>query len=275
MHKRTAAGFAIVLLWLAADLTPPVRAGAAADGPATVEEIEAFMRKARVVRSRGLNTGVTRPVRLTLTDGATTHDAVFQGIDEKRNVFVPTRGRAEMNFVDSWRYNVAAWRISRLLGLDGMMPVTIEYTYRGRRGALSWWLESIMDERERREKDIKPPNPLAWNQDIYRMRIFTALVHDTDRNLGNMLISPDWRMLMVDFTRAFRLHAEINSAEIHQCDRRLFERLEALAPAAVRDAVGDYLTPSEVSAVMKRRDMLVDHVRGLIAARGEEKVLYE
>lgn len=232
------------------------------------------MRTAKVVRTRTLSGGVTRPLRLTLTDGALTHDAVFQTIDEKKAVFVPTRGPTEVNFVDSWRYNVAAYRVAALVGLDWMMPVTIEYRYQGRTGALSWWMDSIMDERTRRKKQVRPPDARAWNHDMYRMRVFSSLVHDTDRNLGNVLISPEWRVIMLDFTRAFRLHERIQAEDVQRCDRMLLERLEALTPGALKAASGEYLTGFEAEMLMKRRDLLVAHIRNLIAQRGEDKVLY-
>jgi hypothetical protein len=240
----------------------------------TPQEIAAFMRAAKVVRSKELSTGTTRPLRLTLTDGTTTHDAVFQAIDEKKSVFVPQRGATQINFVDSWRYNVAAYRLSTAIGLDWMMPVTIEYQYRGKRGALAWFMDSVTDERRRLKEKVRPPDVLAWNQDMYRMRIFNALVRDTDRNLGNVLASPDWRVIMLDFTRAFRLLPEIDVKEITQCDRQLLARLETLTPGSLKDAVGEYLTAPEAEAVMKRRDLIVAHVRALIAQRGEDKVLY-
>ncbi len=242
--------------------------------PRTAQEIEAFMRSAKVVRARELSTGITRPLRLTLTDGAMTHDAVFQAIDEKKSVFVAQRGASEINFVDSWRYNVAAYRLSAAVGLDWMMPVTIEYQYRGRPGALAWFMESVTDERRRLKEKVRPPDVLAWNQDMYRMRVFSSLVRDTDRNLGNVLVSPAWRVIMVDFTRAFRLHPVIDVKEISQCERQLLARLAALTPERLKEAVGEYLTAPEAQAVMKRRDLIVAHVRALAAQRGEDKVLY-
>jgi hypothetical protein len=249
-------------------------APAAADSPVTREEIESFMRRAKVVRTRELSGGVTRPLRLTLTDGSVTHDAVFQNVEEKRAVFVPARGPTEINFVDSWKYNIAAYRLAGLLGLESMMPVTIEYRWQGRVGALAWWMDSLMDERQRLKKNVKPPDTLAWNRDMYRMRVFAELVQDTDRNLGNVLVSPEWRVLMLDFTRAFRLHPTIREKEINQCDRRLLAALESLTLDRLRDAAGEFLTGFEAQAVMQRRDLLVAHVKRLVGERGEHRVLY-
>jgi hypothetical protein len=263
---------ALVLCLATFDLGFATRAAAAE--PQTPHDIEAFMRSAKVVRIRELSTGITRPLRLTLTDGTTTHDAVFQAIDDKKSVFVPQRGASEVNFVDSWRYNVAAYRLAGVVGLDSMMPVTIEYRHQGKPGALSWWMESLMDERRRLKDKVRPPDVQAWNHDMYRMRIFTSLVHDTDRNLGNVLVSRDWRVIMLDFTRAFRLHAAIQAKEINHCDRGLLARLEALTLDAVKAAVGQYLSRAEAEAVVKRRDLIVAHVRALIARHGEHTILY-
>jgi len=240
----------------------------------TREEQEAFIRRAKVATSRELSGGITHPLRLTMSDGALTHDAVFQTVEEKRTVFVPTRGPTEINFVDSWKYNIAAYRLAGLLGLESMMPLTVEYRWQGKLGALSWWIDALMDERTRLKKNVKPPDPLAWNHDMYRMRVFTELVEDTDRNLGNVLVSSDWRVIMLDFTRAFRLHGTIRPKEIQHCDRRLLASLGALAEDRLHAAAGMYLSPFEIRAVLKRRDLIVRHVNQLVAERGEAKVLY-
>ncbi len=251
-----------------------VVAPVAADTPVTREEIEKFMRTAKVVGRRDTPTGVTRPQRLTLSDGTFKHDAVFQPIDERKTVFTPERGKTEFNFVDSWRYNVAAERLAGLLGIADMMPPTIEYRYNGKTGALAWWMDSLMNEGERLKKKVAPPDPTAWNNDMFRQRMFTDLVLDTDRNLTNVLVSPEWRVLMIDFTRAFRLAVTIRPAELTRGDRALLAKMEGLSLEAVTAATKGYLTPAEIGAVMKRRDLIVAHYRQLVGKLGEAQVLF-
>ena len=246
----------------------------AGDTPVTREQIEAFMRTAKVVRQRDTPSGVTRPLRLTLSDGAFTHDAAFQPIDERKHFFQPDFGKAEMNFVDSWKYNVAAARLADLVGLAEMMPVTIEYRHRGKTGALAWWMDSLMNEGERLKKKIAPPDSTAWNNDMFRQRVFMELVRDVDRNLTNVLISPQWRLIMIDFTRAFRLAATIRPLELTRADRALLAKLEGLSIEAVATATKEYLTSAEVNAVMKRRDLILAHYRQLVQKLGEARVLY-
>jgi hypothetical protein len=273
---------ALVVLLLASFVPAPTYAQTTAAAPApqlTVEQMKDFLKNAKIIRTRTTNKGVTAPKRLTLSDGVITHDAVFQAVDEKQMVAsLSGRGRAsttELNFVDSYRYNLAAYELAGLLGLDYMMPVHVERRWSGSTGSMSWFVETLMDESDRLKKKIQPPNPTDWNYQMYRMRVFTALVRDTDRNLTNVLITPDWKVVMIDFTRGFRLQPELMyNKDLARMDRSLWAKLQALEQPAVKKAVGDWLTNGEIEAMMKRRDLLVAHFNKLIAESGEDKVLY-
>ena len=96
----------------------------------------------------------------------------------------------------------------------------------------------------------------------------------TDRNLGNVLITPEWQIRMIDYTRAFRLSSSIRDVEITRCDRRLLAALESLTLPSLKSATERYLRPSEMKAVLERRSRIVAHVRQLIADKGEAAVLY-
>ena len=274
----------VVVLLLASFVPAPSYAQSVAAAPAaapqlTVEQMKDFLKTAKIIRSRQTSKGVTAPKRVTLSNGSLTHDAVFQAVDERRMVANLSGGgrqaTTELNFVDSYRYNLAAYALAGLLGLDHMMPVHVERRWSGSTGSLSWFVESLMDESDRYKKNIQPPNATEWNHQMYRMRIFSALVRDTDRNLTNVLITPEWKVIMIDFSRGFRLQPELmHEKDLAKIDRQLLPRLEALSKDGVKKAVGDWLTSSELDAMLKRRDMLVAHFKKLIAEQGEEKVLY-
>ena len=273
---------AIVVLLLATALPVHTYAQTAATAPApqlTTEQIKHFLKNAKIVSSRTTNKGVTAPKRVTLTDGVVTHDAIFQSVDERKMIANLGGGArqtsTELNFVDSYRYNLAAYALAELLGLDYMMPVYVERRWSGSTGSMGWWVTTMMDESERLKKKIQPPNPTEWNNQMYRMRVFTALVRDTDRNLTNVLITPEWKVFMIDFTRRFRLQPELMyNKDLAKMDRALWAKLETLDRDTVKQAVGDSLTGSELDAMMKRRDLLVAHFKKLIAEVGEDKVLY-
>lgn len=269
--------FVIALLVYSPALAQPA---APAVSPAlTAAEIRDFLLNAKIIRSRDISKGVTAPKRLTLTNGTLTHDAAFQAVDERQTVANLTGGgrtaQTELNFVDAYRYNLAAYTLSQLLGLDHMMPVHVERRWNGKIGSLSWWVDTMMDEGERLKKKIEPPNPAEWNHQMYRMRVFAALTRDTDRNTGNVLITPEWKVMMIDFTRAFRLQTELlYSQDLSKIDRALLPRLEALTKDAVKQAVDDQLTGPEVDAMMRRRDAIVAHFKKRIVDVGEAAVLY-
>ena len=255
-------------------LTLTIAQAPSAQPTLTREEMATFLKTAKVVHAKGIGKGITSPWRLTLTDGSVTHDAAFQSVDEHKATMEFASGGRELNFIDSWRYNVAAFQLAELLGIGDMMPVTVERKWQGKSGALVWWVDKIMDEDERYKKKIEAPDAEAWNRQMFRLRVFSQLVDDTDRNLGNVLITPEWKLMMIDFTRAFRLWAQIKEQEIVRCDRRLLEAMDGLTLEALSNATKGYLTGSEAKAVIARRDLIVAHVRKLVAQKGEAAVLY-
>jgi hypothetical protein len=280
----TRRGVLVVLLVLTSFVPVPAYAQSVATAPAaapdlTVEQMKDFLKNARVIRSRQTTKGVTAPKRVTLSNGALTHDAVFQSVDERQTVANLSGGgrsaTTELNFVDSYRYNLAAYALAGELGLDHMMPVHVERRWSGASGSMSWFVDTLMDESDRIKKNIQPPNPTEWNYQMYRMRVFSSLVRDTDRNLTNVLITPAWKVMMIDFSRGFRLQAELmHEKDLARMDRALWLRLADLSKESVKKAVGDWLTNPEIDAMLKRRDLLIAHFNKLIAAQGEEKILY-
>lgn len=262
------------LLWLASFLlVPGLSTG---QSPVSGARIEDFLRTAEVVNAEPVGKGKTETWRLTLTDGDLTHDASFQSIDERASVKDLGGGRSEVGFVDSYRYNIAAFRLARLLGLDDMVPVSVERRWRAETGAITWWVDDVaMDENEMKERGLKAPDALAWSHQIYRVRAFSQLVHDTDRNRGNLLVTRDWRLWMIDFTRAFRRWPKLaNTAGLERCDRKLLEALRKLTKEHLDAALADTLTGIELDGLAARRDLLVRHYDALVRERGEDAVLY-
>jgi hypothetical protein len=241
----------------------------------TVEQMKEFLLKAKVIKEKQTAKGVTAPSRLTLTDGVLTHDAGFQTIDESKAKMEFAAGGTEMNFRDSYKYNIAAYELACLLGLGHMMPVTVERKIAGKTGSLTWWLKVQMDEVERTKKKLTPPNLPSWNAQMHCIRVFTQLVFDTDRNLTNLLISPEWNLYMIDFSRAFRLHHQLkNEKDLVKCERTLLEKLRTLESAQVEQVTKQYLNKSEIKAILARRDKIVAHFEKLMAQKGEQEVLY-
>jgi hypothetical protein len=248
----------------------------ASDEPTlTKEQIKQFLLTAKVVDSKQSQEGITDTWRLTLSDGTLTHDASFQSIDKHEVKGEFANGQTELNFVDSYKYNIAAYVLAELLGLDEMLPVYVEREWRGNAGSLSWWLPVKMDEMERVKKKIPVKDIDAWNKQMYRIQVFDQLVYDTDPNLTNVLIGEDWKLWRIDFTRAFRISKDLrNPRGLVRCDRKLCEKLKTLDANEVAAKTTHYLTKTEVKAVMARRDKIVGQFQKLISEKGENEVLY-
>ena len=263
----------LILVALAC-LTCGLFAVAADETTLTKEQIKQFLLTAKVVHSQAAKKGVTNTLRVTLSDGTVTHDASFQGIDEHKNVKELAKG-TELNFVDSYKYNIAAYALSELLGMDDMLPVYVERKVGGNTGSLSWGLPVKMDEAERHKQKLTPPDAEAWNNQMYKVRVFDQVVSDSDPNLTNVRIGENWKIWRVDFSRAFRLNKELKDPKnLVRCDRQLLEKLKALDANALAEKTKGYLTKDEGKAVMARRDKIVSQFQKMIAEKGENEVLY-
>ena len=221
--------------------------------------------------------GVTETWRLTLKDDTLTHDASFhQYVDEREAMKTHPGGTVEVDFVDSYHYNIAGYELAELLGLAHMVPVSVERRWRGKRGALTWWVDDVlMDEATMNEKGLKAPDQKAWSEQIYRVRVFNELIHDTDRNQKNLLIAKDWKIWAIDFSRAFRRWPKIqNPSWLMRCDRQLFERLQSLTRDALDEKLAHILKDVERDGIWARRGLIPDHYEELIRVRGEDQTLY-
>src|SRR6516165_3201834 len=241
----------------------------------TKDQMKEFLTTAKVTGSKQSKKGITNPWRLTMTDGNVTHDGSFQAVDEHKARMEFEDGHVELDFVDSYKYNIAAYGLAELLGVDDMLPVYVERKWNGKSGSLSWWLPVKMDEAERVEKTIQPPDVEKWNRQMARVRVFDELVYDTDPNLTNLLIGEDWTIWRIDFSRAFRTNKDLRASKnLVKCDRNLVEKMKTLNGDELAAKTKNYLTKDEVKAVMARRDKIVATFQTLIATNGENEVLY-
>jgi hypothetical protein len=231
----------------------------------TDTDIERFLTKAKILKTRGTGVGVTDSVRATLSDGRLTHDAHIQTIDEHRREFRGTHG-VEFDFRDSWTYNIAAYKLDRLIGLH-MVPVSVARSYRSNRAAFTWWVDHVlMDEGTRLKRNVTPPPDKAvyWTEQLHMMRLFDQLIYNTDRNMGNILIGEDWRLWAIDHTRAFRKQMTLRSpGQVVRCDREVFEKLKALDQPALARELGRYLDSGHLRAILARRDAIVERLESL------------
>jgi hypothetical protein len=255
-------------------------AATSATSALTWDQMEAFLLTARILKSREIGKGVTGSRVATLSDGQLTHDAHIQIVSIEKQIFQPVRGPTELNFKDHYRYNIAAYRLARVLGLANV-PVSVERRVDRDQAAITWWIDDVlMDELERLDREKKKTIPSSWRSArtagyIHIKRVFDELIGNTDRNVGNQLWTSDGTLWLIDHTRAFRLHRKLKQPHILQrCDRHLFKALQGLTIESVTTAVDRTLTKDEIKALITRRDLIVKQFVDRMKLRGEAATLF-
>jgi hypothetical protein len=270
---------------------------AAADPPAQFksasppDDWEEFLRTAEIAASKPIGEGVTKPWRLTLQKGDIRHDAAWKNVDET----VENRGEWAL---DSWKSEIAAYRLDKLIGLN-LVPPCVEREFapppstRKRKGALSYWAESRMNYLKMQEEKIEFPPERALDADRmkYLVRLWDCLTANADRTQQNILLTEDWRTILIDHSRAFQPDAVYAKQLVFGTDgmqrledgrpflirlvpRALYERILALDAKKIKDAVGDYLSDRQIKGIVSRVALLRKEIEAMVAQDGADKVFY-
>jgi hypothetical protein len=237
-------------------------------------EKEKFLVSAKILSATDIGHGVTHPVKAHMELTGVVHDASIQVIEKALpDFFGPDGTRVPM--WDSWRFNIGAYKIDRLIGLN-MVAVAVQRAYRGKPAGFSWWVDDVMfEEAERVKKDIAPPDPESFDRQRSVTFVFDELIINIDRNLSNLLITKGWRLVLIDHSRSFAAYHGIrNKDNLKRCGRSLFEGMKTLTAASVAKAAGVYLTAPERDALLGRRDRIVEFFQARIKEKGEENVLF-
>jgi hypothetical protein len=242
---------------------------AAQDGPSWPdrEEIERFLRKAEISERKEIGTGVTRPEKVTLERDGVVRHACFKRIDVKQQ--------------DSWRSEVAAYELDKLLGL-GMVPPTVERTIGGRRGCLQLWVAgTTMD-----AFDGTLPDLQRWRDQVSVMWLFDDLIANCDRHLNNAMVSPEERLILIDNSKTFRsdeyLRNDLNArgtgtqarfwgVEFDEDRQRyptryppeLIQRLRSLTDKEIKNTIKRYVWGWRANLVVKRRELILERVESM------------
>ncbi|MDH4197449.1 MAG: hypothetical protein OEW05_08595 [Candidatus Aminicenantes bacterium] len=250
----------------------------------TAEEVadqtkwEEFLLTAEVVGEEQISSrkAVTSPWILTLKKGDVTHRALWKNPEGRMG-----------GFIEGWRFEIAAYRIDKLLGLN-MVPPTVERRFRENRGSCQLWIEGCRSLRDIEDNKIRLPSikNIPYNRSLYLQRLFDNLIANEDRHKGNFLFTADWRLILIDHSRSFRTGSRytkglINTEKspggpkvVRELPRVIVEKVKALTAETVRASVGEYLNDKEVEAILLRRDLILVEIDRLIKLNGEENVLY-
>jgi len=240
-------------------------------------EIETFLKTANLVSLEAIGKGVTGSRKAALELNGVTHSAVFKTIDDRSMIGITTLedGRVDPQFQDSWKCDVAAYELDKMVGL-GMVPATVERRLDKKNGSLQLWVDSIMNEQARQKGNVRPPDVQAWNDQMNKLWVWDNLIYNVDRNLGNILITEQWSMVAIDHSRTFRPYSKLqNEKLLVRFSRSLLAKLEELNEKDLKASLGKYLDGSQIKGILKRRDLILETAKKLVAEKGEDAVLYK
>jgi hypothetical protein len=267
MNKRNRSR--VVWLWMG--LAGLIIAGAGMAHPQPQDALdpavlEAFLGSARVVAvDQEAAGGRTAPWIVTLNDGNIERRAIFKYVDRRRPTALP----------DSYHYELAAYRVSRLIGLP-IVPPVVPRTIEGIPGSIQIYAENCEKIGDLKRRGIDPPDPAAFRDALSEIRIFENLVLNECANLDDTLVhKTTWNICRVDFSEAFAPKPSlIPGCEITRCSRRLFAGLRSLDPETLRTALSDFLNEDEIRALAGRFQLILERLDGLIRTQGEAAVLF-
>ncbi len=257
-----------------AQATIPARTFTGPDGnPLPFEnddEMMKFLKTAKVTKRSDIGTGINRFKKLTLKkDGVQAH-AIFRDADvTEHNIRVGDR-RYRV-FRDSYLFECASYDLGQLLGITKIPPVVLRRLGRTE-GSLQLWIEDVRDEKH---EAFAPPSALAWARQVQEMRLFDNLIFNVDRNPGNILVTHDYTLILIDQTRGFQEVAALLEPEgVSHVKRATWDKLQSVSESELRDVVRPYLTVGELNALVARWKLMVQRFEELIENRSEELVVY-
>jgi hypothetical protein len=230
------------------------------------DALEEWLRQAEVVDVKELDTGITHPHRVTLRKDGIELRAVFKDLSIASDVGPRTSMSDDS---DRFEYELAAYRLDRLLGLD-MVPVAVKRTVNGKSGILQFWVDGAINVRRMLETKTQPAGECDIGPQYNLMNVFDVLIDNTDRTQENALFTRDWMLVLIDHTRAFRTDSVkprlLYRGEVH-VPPALAERLETLNREVLQRELGAWLNKRQIDTILKRRDLLLKSYTGAGATR--------
>ncbi len=218
-------------------------------------EFEEFLERAEVTHMEPIGIGVTKPWRADLAPSGPI----------ERFAWKPIRPGIYSGFFESYKAEVAAYELDKLLGL-GMVPVTVERRVEGSLGAACMWVTPAESFKELGGVPTPPPvEAERWSWQLTRAKMFDLLINNLDPNLGNWMVDPAWNIILIDHSRAFTTRRG-KVHELTRVDPALWERMQQLDEATLTEALGPWLSKKKIRAILKQRERMQEEI-DLLAER--------
>jgi len=224
-------------------------------------EVEAYLRTAPIVRTERTDRGVTQPVRAFFAPGGLLASMTWKALPPGR----------PHGFYESYKSEIAAYEIDKLLGLD-MVPPKVERKIDGVTGVAVMWVTPARSFAELGGAPKPPPRMFEqWNREIIRAKMFHNFIGDIDPNLGNWLVDPAWHIILIDQSRALTTTPKLVH-DMQRIDQPLWARMSGLTEEALAAALSQWLDRGQIRAILDRRARMQKQIDALVRAKGEMHV---
>lgn len=230
------------------------------------KDLENYSRTAKIVSIKvDQEGGRTEAWEIILDDGKIERRGIFKYINRFRPTLLP----------DSYKYEIAAYELDKLLDLN-IVPPVVEREIKGIKGSLQLLIEGCITESDRKRRNIAPPEPEGFQNALEVINIFENLTYNERKDTDDILIhKEDWKVWRVDFSEAFSPSPElIPGCEITRYSKKLYQNLLKLDSDVVKAKLKPYLNDEEIRALLKRKNIIVEKIKQLIEEKGEDSVLF-
>jgi hypothetical protein len=223
-------------------------------------EVEEYLRTAPIDRITELPIGVTKPKRAYFAAGGPVASAAWKQLPPGM----------KQGFAESYKAEIAAYEMDKLLGMH-MVPPYVERRIDGNLGAVAFWVENVhawdMDH------PVRGPDPIAWDHEVVRMKMFDQLIGNIDRNQGNLLYDDEYHLILIDHSRAFTGTKDISKmSKFSRVDRELWQKMLDLDEPQLEAALGKWCDKGKLKAILTRRNEMKKNIDAMVAQKGEAAV---
>jgi len=118
----------------------------------STSEVERFLREGKMGARRAISVGVNGTESAPMDDGKIQHRGHITTLDVRKDSFI-TDSVSEINFKDTWKFNMAAYKPAKLLDFP-LIPPSVERNDGGRPADVTWWIDDAIMEGERKQTNL-------------------------------------------------------------------------------------------------------------------------